>query len=229
MVEAVEAVGQAASERSPIRAVERALRLLTVAAEAEHGIGLVDAARAVELAPSTAHRILRALEAADFVTRNDDGTYVAGREVVRLGALHAGDAPLHRLAQPHLDALATLTQESCYLAVALDESWATYVRQAPSPRSVRHVSWLGRQLPRAGTAVGAALAGEVGASGAIVVRDGIEPDTTAIAAPVRVRGDIVGAINVVGPRFRIDEHAERGIVAAVNVAAAALERAVEGK
>lgn len=195
-------------------------------AEARDGLGLVDAARAAGLAPSTAHRILRALEAAAFVARGDEGTYVAGREIVRLGALHGGDAPLHRLAQSHLDALATLTQESCYLAVPLDDSWATYVRQAPSPRAVRHVSWLGRQLPRAGTAVGAALAGHVDGAGAATVRGGVEPDTAAIAAPVRVRGEIVGAINVVGPGFRIDDAAERAIAAAVTVAAAALERAI---
>ena len=212
-------------ERSPVRAVERALRLLTVTAEATDGIGLVDAARAVGLAPSTAHRVFRALESEGFVSRRGDGAFEAGPEIVRLGALHSADSPLQRVTQPHLDALATLTGESCYLAVPLDDDRATYVRPAPSPHAVRHVSWLGRHLPRRGTAVGAALDAQPGDPVAIV-RDGVEPDTTAIAAPIRSRGQVVGAVNVVGPSFRVDAAAERAITDALVVCVAAIERAI---
>ena len=71
-------------DESTIRSVERALRLLVVAAESDNGIGLVDASRAVQLAPSTVTRMLRTLESSGFVRRRDDGNYVAGAEVIRL-------------------------------------------------------------------------------------------------------------------------------------------------
>ena len=212
---------------STIRSVERALRLLVVAAESDDGIGLVDASRAVQLAPSTVTRMLRTLEASGFVQRRDDGNYVAGAELIRLGALHSSESPMYRLAQPHLDQLAATTGESCYLAVPLDRDWATYVRMSPSKHAVRHVSWLGRRIPRAGSAVGAALDGRLGADGAAIVHAGVEADTTAIAVPIRSNGDIVGAINVVGPSFRMNRSAQHEIAAAAVAVATALQRAVK--
>jgi DNA-binding IclR family transcriptional regulator len=214
-------------EDSTIRSVERALRLLVVAAESGEGIGLVDASRAVNLAPSTVTRMLRTLEASGFVQRRDDGNYVAGAELIRLGALHSAESPVHRLAQPYLDELADTTGESCYLAVPLDHEWATYVRMAPSKQAVRHVSWLGRRIPRAGSAIGAALEGHVGASGAAIVHAGVEADTTAIAVPIRSNGDIVGAINVVGPSFRMNRSVQHEIAAAAAAAVSALQLAVK--
>jgi IclR family transcriptional regulator, acetate operon repressor len=209
------------SPESSIRSVERALRLITAAAEAPDGIGLVDAARLTDLAPSTATRILRTLE----VARREDGAYVAGIELVRLGALQASESPLLGAAQPHLDALASVTGESCYLAVAVDQTWATYVRMTQSSRSVRHVSWLGQRIPRATSAVGAALAGTLDARGVAIVKDGVEPGTTAIAIPIRDRHSIVAAINVVGPSFRMAKVVHQSIIDAAHTAAEALQSA----
>jgi IclR family transcriptional regulator, acetate operon repressor len=210
---------------SSIRSVERALRLITAAAEAPDGIGLVDAARLTDLAPSTATRILRTLEAARFVARRHDGAYVAGIELVRLGALQTSESPLLAAAQPHLDTLAAVTGESCYLAVAVDQTWATYVRMTQSSRSVRHVSWLGRRIPRDTSAVGAALAGTLDARGVAVTKDGVEPDTTAIAIPIRDGNSIVAAINVVGPSFRMTKVVHQSIIDAAHNAAEALQSA----
>ena len=214
-------------DEATIRSVERALRLLVVAAESDEGIGLVEASRAVQLAPSTVTRMLRTLEASGFVQRRDDGNYVAGAELIRLGALHGSESPLQRLAQPYLEQLAGTTGESCYLAVPLDHEWATYVRMSPSSRAVRHVGWLGRRIPRAGSAVGAALDGRVGAVGAAIVHAGVEADTTAIAVPIRANGTIVGAVNVVGPSFRMNRTTQHDIAAAAVAAAASLQLAVQ--
>ncbi len=211
-------------EVSTIRVVGRALRLLTVAAERPAGIGLADAARHVGLAPSTTHRILRALETAEFVRRDDDGLFHAGSELVRLGALHTSQTALADLAQPHLDALAESTGESCYLAIAANDDAAIYVRYAPSPHALRHVSWLGRQLPRAGTAVGAALEGRCSRLGVAVVRDGVELGTTAVARPVQVHGQVLGVLSVVGPSFRIGAARQRAITTALTAAVEAIER-----
>jgi urocanate hydratase len=216
---------------SIIRSVERALRLLVVAAESAEGIGLVDASRAVDLAPSTVTRMLRTLEASGFVQRRDDGNYAAGAELIRLGALQGSESPMHRLAQPYLDELAGTTGESCYLAVPLDREWATYVRMSPGTHAVRHVSWLGRRIPRSGSAVGAALDGRLGAIGAAIVTAGVEADTTAIAVPIRssadIVGDIIGAISVVGPSFRMNRATQHDIARSAVTVAAALQLAVK--
>jgi IclR family transcriptional regulator, acetate operon repressor len=211
---------------SSIRSVERALRLITAAVEAPDGIGLVDAARLTGLAPSTATRILRTLEAARFVARREDGAYVAGLELVRLGAMQSAESPLLNAVQPQLDALAAISGESCYLAIAVDQTWATYVRMTQSSQSVRHVSWLGRRIPRATSAAGAALAGTLDARGVAIVRDGVEPDITAIAIPVRDHQHIVAAINVVGPSFRMAKADHQSIIDAAHAAATALHSAI---
>jgi IclR family transcriptional regulator, acetate operon repressor len=208
-----------------IRSVERALRLIAVAAESPAGIGLADASRAVDLAPSTATRILRTLEASGFVARRPDGGYVAGGELIRLGALHTAESPLFMAAQAQLDALAAETGESCYLAVPVDDEWATYVRMAQSNRAVRHVSWLGRRIPRATSATGTALTGNVGSSKVAVVTGGVEPDTIAVAAPVHDSGRIVAAVTIVGPIFRMSPSTIDHIAEVAVAAASALSRA----
>jgi IclR family transcriptional regulator, acetate operon repressor len=211
------------AEEPSIRSVERALRLITAAVEAPDGIGLVEAARLTNLAPSTATRILRTLELARFVARRDDGAYVAGIELLRLGALHASESPLLSSAQVQLDLLAATTGESCYLAMAVDQTSATYVRMTQSSRAVRHVSWLGRRIPRSTSAVGAAMAGKTNAQGVAIVHGGVEPDTTAVAVPIRDEHNIVAVINVVGPSFRMNKNRRSAIISAALAAATELE------
>ena len=70
---------------------------------------------------------------------------------------------------------------------------------------------MGRTIPLKGTAVGAALRGKTGPEGYTVARQTVEPDVTAIAAPVYgPDGTIVGAFNIVGPTYRLtDDDLER--------------------
>jgi urocanate hydratase len=39
----------------------------------------------------------------------------------------------------------------------------------------------------------------------VAVRSAVEPDVTAIAAPVRRPGRVVAAISLIGPTYRIDD------------------------
>ncbi|MEY4173400.1 MAG: hypothetical protein RI900_565 [Actinomycetota bacterium] len=186
------------------RATDRGLALLRVVADHPDGIALADAARAVDLTASTALRQLRSLESAGFASRDADGRFVPGPELLRIARSLAGTVTLTRLAESALTALAEATGESAYLAEASDSRTAVYVAAAPGTHAIRHVSWLGQQVPRRSTAVGAALAGRVAADGAATRSDAVEPGVTAVSAPVHgVDGRIVAAISVVGPSFRL--------------------------
>jgi urocanate hydratase len=188
------------------RATDRGLALLSAVADRPEGLTLADAARAVDLVPSTAMRQLRSLESAGFVERRADGRYHAGPELLRIARHLVGSTSLTARAAASLTMLSRLTGESAYLAEPLDRTQAVYVAMEQSPHSVRHVSWLGRSVPRRGTAVGAALAGRVDAVGTVVRRDAVEPGITAVSAPVRdVTGRVVAALSVVGPSFRLDD------------------------
>ena len=200
------------------RATDRGLRLVRVVAEHPHGLVLADLARAVDLSASTALRQLRSLDAAGFAVRRADGRWVPGPELLRLARTLAATATLPRLAEPELAALADALGESAYLAEAADDDTAVYVAMESGTHAVRHVSWLGHTVPRLGTAVGRALVGDVDLDGVAVREDAVESGITAVSAPVRDgSGQVVAAISVVGPSFRLRE----AVLVAARVAVAA--------
>lgn len=187
------------------QAADRGLSLLRVVADHTEGITLSDAARTVDLAPSTALRHLRSLEATGFVNRRaDDGRFEPGPELFRIARALVTAASLPRLAEPLLAELAATTGESAYLAEPLDRTHAVYTCLAEGHHAIRHVSWLGHQITRRDTAVGAALAGRTDPDGVAVRVDAVEAGITAVSAPVRsADGRVVAAISVVGPSFRL--------------------------
>jgi DNA-binding IclR family transcriptional regulator len=189
-----------------LRAADRGLSTLRAVALSPSGLILSDIARTVGLAPSTALRHLRTLEAAGFVLRVGD-RYAPGPELVRIAHVVSRTQSWARRAQSVLDTLADHTGESVYLAEIVDRRWAVYTAMSESKQAIRHVSWLGQRVRRAGSAVGAALAGDIDGRGVAVRTDAVEIGVTAISAPVHDAGQIVAAISVVGPTFRLHDQA----------------------
>ncbi len=186
------------------RTVERALALLGVVTEGP--TSLSECARLTSLPPSTALRLLRTLEAAGFAARDAAGDYAAGPRMVQLGATSLGSHELTRVARPALERIVEATGESTYLSVPGVGDTALYLALAEGTHAVRHTSWVGRSIPRSGLAVGRALAGDVPSThGYVAERDHVEPDVTAIVAPIRARGGVIGALSVLGPTYRIDD------------------------
>jgi DNA-binding IclR family transcriptional regulator len=184
------------------RTVERALTLL--AAVAQDGGTLSQLARAAELSPSTASRLLATLASQELVRRDEYGHYHAGARLRQLAAASLRADPLHELAGPYLTSLAAETGETANLAVAADARRVVYLRQVASPKLVQTAAWAGRTIPRRGSALGAALRGEVGASGYASRTGAVEPEVTSIAAPVfGPGGEIVAAISVLAPSYRM--------------------------
>lgn len=198
------------------RTVERALGLLAEVCAAP-AISLTECARRAGLPASTALRLLRTLESTGFVARDSNGAFRPGVRVMQLGATALGRQSLVELVQPSLARIVEQTGESTYLVVRGTRDTALYLAMAEGTHPVRHTSWVGRAIELADLAVGAALAGDVPDVGYVAQRDRLEPDITAIAAPVRRPGGIAAAINLLGPSYRIDEettHAYGRIVAA---------------
>ena len=192
-----------ASSASLPRATDRGLSLLVQVADHPEGLPLAELARRVELSNSTALRQLRALEAAGFARRRDDGNWGPGPTLLRIARDLSRQATLPNLAAPILAELAADLGESAYLAER-DGERAVYVAMQAGTHAVRHVSWLGESVPLHGTAVGAALRGQVDDDGVSVREDAVEPGVVATAAPiVDAQGRVVAALSVVGPSYRI--------------------------
>ena len=184
------------------RTVERALTLL--AAVAEDGGTLSQLARAAELSPSTASRLLATLAGQELVRRDEHGRYHPGARLRQLAAASLRRDPLHELAGPHLSALAAETGETANLAVAADCRHVVYLRQVAGPKLVQTAAWVGRTVPSRGTALGAALRGEVDDHGYVARAGAVEPDVTSIAAPVfGPDGEVAAALSVLAPSYRV--------------------------
>ncbi|NNN29167.1 IclR family transcriptional regulator [Streptomyces sp. S3(2020)] len=187
------------------RAVHRALMMLTCVAE-RGPQSLTELARALDMSPSTAMRLGRALIHWGYLDRDESGTYSTGRRFasLRRSVPDEPEADIVELSGPVLRALTEDTGESSYLSVRGAAQTLIYLRQVPSPQPIRHVNWTGRSMPMEGTAAGAALLGKTDERGVAVAKAIATEGATAIAAPVRdAHGTIVAALSIVGPSFRM--------------------------
>jgi DNA-binding IclR family transcriptional regulator len=207
------------------RTVERALILL--AAVAREGGSLSQLARAAELSPSTASRLLATLDRCEFIRRDEHGCYRAGTQLRQLAAAALRDDPLYELAGPHLEALSSETGETANLAVAADARRVVYLRQVASPKLVQTVGWAGRTVPRDGTALGAALRGAVNGAGYVARAGAVEPEVTSIAAPVYgANASVVGALSVLAPSYLVSRRRTESFGRAVARHAGELSRSL---
>jgi IclR family acetate operon transcriptional repressor len=207
------------------RTVERALALLASVCDSG-AANLADTARDCNLAPSTALRLLRTLENAGFVSKDETGMYRAGSRLIQLGAQALSNESLIDLARAAMEELATETGESVYLSVEGHAATALYIGIVEGTHSVRHASWVGRTVPLDTSAAGHALKGKVPEDGYVVVERGVESDVTAIASPVVSQSRIVAALSLVVPSYRLTtpQAAQYGrmLVSAAAVASARL-------
>lgn len=193
-----------ATERPPVRAVQRAFDLLGRLGGDRSSATLSELARETALPVSTVARLLTALEKVGFAQRLPDGRYCAGMRLVQIGLSALRNLSIYDLAEPHLRRLSDASGETANLAVRADAKQAIYLRQVLSQRAIRHASWVGRSLPLDRTAVGAALIGRIDERGYAEKRNTFEPDVTAVAAPIYGQGgEIVAAFSITGPSYRI--------------------------
>lgn len=205
------------------RTVDRALQLIAEVVEHSGGASMSELSRGTELSTSTVSRLLGTLAQHNFVRRQSDGRYQPGDRLLQLGAMALRGDTLYERAGRHILELAEETGETANLGIGIEGDRALYLRQAPSVRVVQGASWIGRTIPVRGTAMGRALRGEVGTEGYAFSRGSVEPDVTAVAAPVRDASDaVVGALSVIAPSYRTDDDAVHEIGRALVAHAGAL-------
>ena len=107
-------------ERAPgVQSVARAMHILRTMMRAEargQSLRLLDIATATQLHKTTAHRLLRALEGENWITREPGSrNYRLGSELLSLATLATSQHRLRDLARPALDRLADKTGDTVYL------------------------------------------------------------------------------------------------------------------
>ncbi len=186
------------------RSVDRALALLIAVTESDK-LSLSGAARETDLPKSTALRLLRTLEAWELIARGADGDFHTGPRLVQLSVLTLSEDAVVRGTRRSLERVVSATGESAYVSAIGPSQSVLYLGQVEGTHPVRHANWIGRTVPLEGTAAGEVLTGKVSELGYVIRSLTVEPDVTAIAAPIfDGRGDIRAALSVVGPTFRLD-------------------------
>lgn len=188
---------------SSTRTVERAMTLLAAVCKRGH-CSLAEAAREAELPVSTALRLLRTLEAQDFLNRDDDGGYHPGPRLIQLGAKAFSREMLITLSRPAMDGIAAATRESVYLAVPGPAETALYVSIVEGSYSVRHTNWVGRTVPLQGSAAGEVMRGHTPDTGYVVMENTVEDDVTAICSPILRADEVIATLSTLVPSYRLD-------------------------
>jgi DNA-binding IclR family transcriptional regulator len=141
----------------PIRAVDRALDILTCFTPATPELSMTQIAEQVGMHKSTVHRLLGTLEGKKFLERDPlTSLYRPGIRLFQLAFLTLEHNTLRRMAAPFLRQLCEQYRENANLAI-LDDTYVVYLDVIDSPQRVKLAAVIGQRLPAFCTASGKAI------------------------------------------------------------------------
>ena len=138
-----------------LESVDNALRLLLLLAE-QGSVRVSDVAQHLDVAPSSAHRLLATFRERGFVEQGADRRYHPGPALDRLAGRAAPVATLEQQVERHLEALRDELQETVHLQV-LEGSHVRFLASAEADTSLRVGSRVGVRLPAHVTSGGKAV------------------------------------------------------------------------
>lgn len=140
-----------------VGAVRKALDILCLFDARCPVLSLAEISRRLGIPKSTAHNLLRTLQAYDFLQQDDaDRRYRLGPRLFELSSLFAQHTPLLAAARPHLERLAARTQETVKLGV-LSEAQVLILAAIESPYQLHTRGDEGRRAPLHCTGLGKAI------------------------------------------------------------------------
>jgi len=144
------------SKSAPVGVVGKVLRVLEALDRSSTGLQLREIAEQTGVHKCTAYRFLAHLESEGYLFRDDDGAYIVGPKLARLGAGVSYHATLRKISRPVLSSLLKATNETVNLGV-MDGHDVLYLDVMESPHTFRMVSQPGLHRPLNSTALGKAM------------------------------------------------------------------------
>jgi IclR family pca regulon transcriptional regulator len=169
-------LGPAASESSAdfVQSLARGLAVIR-AFDAEHAsLTLSDVARRTDLPRAAARRFLRTLATLGYV-RTDGRWFALTPRVLELGFSYLSALSLPEIAQPHLESLSRVVDESVSAAV-LDGGDIVYIARVPTRRIMSVRITIGTRFPAYATSMGRVLLAGLPADAAAAVLDASAPE-----------------------------------------------------
>lgn len=144
----------------PIHSVEKALALLTLLKDHDR-LRVTDVSRKLDVAPSTAHRLLVMFERAGLLRQTErNAPYVIGPTLVDLATLIAGHLDIETMVRPHLAQLVREVNETAHVCVLRDDK-VFFLDCVESSQPLRAVSRKGQTISAHATSGGKALLAEL--------------------------------------------------------------------
>lgn len=194
-----------------LSSADNALRLVLLLADAGR-LRVTESARALGVAPSTAHRLLVTLCARGFALRADDHTYVPGPVFSRLELAGSPRLRLRAAATVHLAELTRQVNETSHLVVR-EGRFVRFLECAESTAVLRVGSRVGSLLPAHCASGGKALLAELDEDELDrLYADGLPPSPTAKVNDLEALRAELARVRADG-HARNHEESEVGVVA----------------
>lgn len=144
------------AQQSSVQALDRALHILGIVAEAD-GLTLTEIANLADIAPSTAHRLLMTLQAHGFVKTDDElGHWVVGVGAFAVGMSFLRSRKLVTMGRAVMHELMEQSGETANLGV-VEEGEVIFISQVESHEAMRAFFRPGRRGPVHASGIGKAL------------------------------------------------------------------------
>src|SRR5579862_5084437 len=104
------------SKSVPVGVISKVLRIFELLDQFPAGIELKDIATKTGINKSTAYRFLSHLESECYILRDENGAFMLGPKLTRLGGGISFETTLCRICRPTLDNLRHITSETVNLA-----------------------------------------------------------------------------------------------------------------
>ena len=219
-----------------VAAVDRALTILD--ALTDDKTSLAELSKRTGLYKSTILRLAKSLEKFGYVLRSEDGGYRLGSKVLYLGSLYQRHFNTSEIVPPVLRRIVEELHEGASFYIA-DGDHRVVLHRVDASRSVRDQVHLGDRFAMTVGASGHVLRAFAGVRGERfdAIRRAMyaasygerDPEIAAVACPVFGHGNRpVGALNLSGPRYRIEALGESRIVPVLFKHAQALTRTLGG-
>jgi DNA-binding IclR family transcriptional regulator len=198
-------------------AVDRAIDMLNAFRWGDEGLSLAEMANRTGLNKTTILRLAVSLQAAGMLARSVNGEFRLGANILKLSAILRASQRLDREVEPFLETLAQQCDESASLFIRDGNARICLVR-VEAQQSVRDSARRLVPLALDDTSSGLVLRG-LGGAWACDVEGPFRPiftsgvtdlQTASLSAPVfDAEGDVVGAMTVSGPAFRLTAQVAR--------------------
>ncbi|KZS43911.1 IclR family transcriptional regulator [Paenibacillus glucanolyticus] len=140
-----------------IQSVTRALDILEFLKLNPGGLGVTEIAQKLDVAKSTAHRLLASLEEQDYVQKTGkDSIYSLGLKFIEMAEVVTENLKIVDIARPLIEKLSRDTGEIVHL-VMLDGNEVLYIDKVENASTIRIYSQIGRRGPLYCTGVGKAI------------------------------------------------------------------------